>query len=284
MHMSRSLSHIDSLEPRRLLSSANLSIDGQLTVTGNSTGDTVTLQVVPNTISSGLNLKISINSETPREFSLASLAQVRMFLLGGNDTLTVNESGGKIPVKLVIFGGAGKDTINCGSENDDVRGEGDADRINGGEGKNVLRGGDANDKLTGGNNRDVIYGDAGDDTIFAKGGKNVVRGGDGNDVINGGDDSETLDGGAGNDSILANGGNDSVVGRDGNDTLVGGDGNDVLWGIVGADNLQGGNGNDTIWGGLNNDVINGGSGSNKLHQGEDSAIESILKTIDAITS
>ena len=277
--MTRSFSRVDALEPRRLLASTVLSIDGILTITGDNTADTITVGLNAN----GQQVQVMLNGD-PRLFTKTSVKQIRASLLGGNDSLTVLTANGTLGVKLIVNGGDGKDTITGGPENDDFRGDAGDDRIDGGFGKNVIRGGTGNDKLVGGNNRDIIYGDDGDDNIFGKFGRNVLRGGAGNDTIRGGDDNDTIDGGAGNDSIVGNAGSDQLVGRDGNDTILGGAGADVLWGVLGVDDLQGGDGNDTLWGGDGNDVLDGGAGSNKVHQGEDAEITQVLATIDAITS
>lgn len=100
---------------------------------------------------------------------------------------------------------------------------------------------------------DVIVGSAaanrieagdGNDLICGGGGKDTLLGGNGNDRIVGTNDDEWIEGGAGNDTLFANGGTDYLFGDAGTDTLQGGAGNDRLTGGAGADDIDGGDGTD----------------------------------------
>ncbi len=103
--------------------------------------------------------------------------------LGGNDT--IDASGLLTPVRLVLDGGAGNDTIR------------------GGAGADVLVGGDGNDFIDGNRGDDVAFLGAGNDTFqWDPGdGSDVVEGQDGTDMLlfNGANVAETID-------IAANGG------------------------------------------------------------------------------
>ena len=103
--------------------------------------------------------------------------------LGGNDT--IDASGLLTPVRLVLDGGAGNDTIL------------------GGNGADVLIGGDGNDFVDGNRGDDVAFLGAGNDTFqWDPGdGSDVVEGQDGADMLlfNGANVAETID-------IAANGG------------------------------------------------------------------------------
>ncbi|MEB3232913.1 MAG: calcium-binding protein [Leptolyngbyaceae bacterium] len=115
---------------------------------------------------------------------------------------------------------------------------------------------------------DRIEGGDGQDVIKTLGGDDVVAGGDGNDQIalGGGDDIGV--GGLGNDTIKGGGGSDEIYGEDGNDKLSGGGGDDTIFGGVGNDRLQGGGGSDLLDGGVGNDRLQGGGGNDTLIGGE----------------
>ena len=49
--------------------------------------------------------------------TVANTALIRVFGLGGNDTITFNEANGALPAAM-LFGGAGNDTLTGGSGND----------------------------------------------------------------------------------------------------------------------------------------------------------------------
>jgi len=66
--------------------------------------------------------------------TVANVKTVEIFGLGGNDTLTLDETNGALP-KAILYGGAGNDT------------------------------------LTGGSGNDLLFGEAGNDTLLGKGGQ-----------------------------------------------------------------------------------------------------------------
>jgi Ca2+-binding RTX toxin-like protein len=102
----------------------------------------------------------------------------------GNDTITIGRSNGNITVgsqsytasgRIIIFAGAGNDTINVGSS-----------VVNG----LLVDGGDGNDLINGGHGDDILIGGAGNDTLVGDVGRDLLIGGNGSDVIIGdsGDD------------------------------------------------------------------------------------------------
>jgi Ca2+-binding RTX toxin-like protein len=104
----------------------------------------------------------------------------------------------------------------------------------------TLRGNANANNVDGGGGDDQIFGAAGDDSLTGGSGNDAIQGGDGNDFVRGdgyavsaGDDY--LQGNAGDDVLVGNGGNDRLVGGVGNDTLSGGLGGDYLVGNEGAD-------------------------------------------------
>jgi hypothetical protein len=85
---------------------------------------------------------------------VANTALIRVFGLGGDDVITLNEANGALPA-ATLFGGGGNDTITGGSgsdllfggpDNDSLLGKGGFDMLFGGSGNDTLTGGDADDQ------------------------------------------------------------------------------------------------------------------------------------------
>jgi Ca2+-binding RTX toxin-like protein len=109
-----------------------------------------------------------------------------------------------------------------------MRGTGDADVLDGGEGG------------------DLLFGYGGADTLIGGDGQDLIDGGNGDDVANGGTNDDWLAGANGNDSLNGDAGQDVLFGGAGDDTLLGGSGDDALIGSTGADHLFGGSGDDYL--------------------------------------
>jgi Ca2+-binding RTX toxin-like protein len=145
----------------------------------------------------------------------------------------------------LIDGGAGKDTIAGGLGTDTVTYALSAAGVTVNLVSNVNSGGDAaNDSLTGIEN---LVGSALSDSLTGDANANTLDGGAGND---------TLDGGAGavNDSLSGGDNDDSLIGGGGADTISGGDGNDNIdmgAGLSVDDRIDGGAGLDKLF--LNGD-------------------------------
>lgn len=177
---------------------------------------------------------------------------------------------------------------------DDIIGDGLANRLSGGDGNDILDGAGGNDRLLGGAGNDTITGGDGVDTIFGQEGDDVMTGGTGNDFFFGGAGADSHHGGEGIDTvsylastqgtniymgspnfssldatgdtfvsierIFATNFTDRVNGA-GNtsESIFGFGGNDFLWGGQGAvsDSLFGGAGDDYFYYGINEgaDVI-----------------------------
>jgi Ca2+-binding RTX toxin-like protein len=133
--------------------------------------------------------------------------------------------------------------------------------------KVILSGGDGNDTLIGGAMADRLYGEAGNDVLLGRGGNDQIVGGAGDDVAGGDGGNDTVRGESGHDLLVGNAGNDQVFGGDGNDYLNGDAGNDVLYGDAGNDSMYGGSGNDRFYGGYGNDKLVGDAGRDTLHGG-----------------
>ena len=204
-------------------------------------------------------------------------------LLGGAGVDTVDYSNSDRAVTVDLGAGTGKrghaegDVITdienvIGSEYGDVlEGDGNANRLSGGDGNDRLSGRGGDDVLAGGAGADRLFGGAGVDTVSYAGsdlgvwvdlGKGTgewgqaegdviadienVIGSDYTDFLTGGDGANRLDGGAGADELRGGAGNDELWGGAGADELRGGAGNDELWGGAGADKLRGGAGIDWV--------------------------------------
>lgn len=155
------------------------------------------------------------------------------------------------------MGGSGDETLNGGTENDNLFGEGGNDTLNGNDGADNLNGEAGNDILNGGFGNDGFFAGEGNDQLFGNGG---------NDQLNGDVGNDSVDGGFGNDDVFGGTGNDTLRGNDGNDQVIGGAGKDSLYGGKGSDRLTGvdpfipelglGKGEiDTFSGGVNNDIF-----------------------------
>lgn len=180
MKRTRTSQNFESLESRRLLSSAVLHASGQLRISGdNDANDVVMLGLN----SRGDQVDVVMNGGMVKSFARSKVKSVAFHGLSGNDSLSVMEGTRSFGIKVSFYGGDGNDSFKGGSENDWAYGEAGSDTLILGYGRNIAQGGSGNDTLIGGNNRDTIYGNAGDDAIDAGNGTNISDGGSGNDVV-----------------------------------------------------------------------------------------------------
>ena len=235
---------------------------------------------------------------------------------GGTDTASYKSSDDAVQVDLTnagqqaSTGDAEDDTLDSienliGSDNtatgDMLTGDGEANRIEGGDGGDTLRGGA---------NGDFLYGDAGNDRLEGGAGVDELYGGEGDDILEGGADADTLDGGDHNsgagaigdtasykkslnavtvnlsDGLTETGGDaegdtllniENIIGSDHADTLTGNDQ---------ANRLDGGAGVDTVSykNSLNAVQVNLGTGTG-TGDGSDTLlnIENIIGSDDIVT-
>src|SRR5215218_7933133 len=281
--------HLETLEARKyfavtasfspgagLLSVFGDNLDNNITVSRNAAGTIL--------LNGGA---VAVLGGTP---TVANTAQIQVFGLGGNDTLTLNEANGALP-RANLFGGAGNDTLTGGSGNDMLFGQAGNDTLLGKGGTDFLFGGADNDTLTGGDGDDQVFGESGNDRMIWNPGDDtdLNEGGDGNDTVevNGGNGAEqftttangarvrfdrvtpapfAIDIGTSEKLTLnANGGDDSHSATGNLATLIaitvdGGAGNDTLLGSNGADFLLGGDGTDFVDGQQGNDTALLGAG------------------------
>ncbi|WP_374367190.1 hypothetical protein [Dongia sp.] len=230
------------------------------------------------------------------------------------DTLDLSKATGPANVNLAtgafVLNGAALQAVNfenvVGTDDDDqLTGNGDANKLQGGAGDDILKGEGGNDTLTGGAGQNALSGGAGNDTLGGDedvqetafdggtGTDTLIVTSDGDDVvidlahgdIDGGNyDGSTVTGvenlvngspdvavefrGDASANLLAGGNeSDALYGRQGNDTLQGKDGDDYLDGSTGDDHLQGDQGDDDLRGGAGNDLIEGGTGDDSIRAG-----------------
>lgn len=184
----------------------------------------------------------------------------------GNDTFLVNGDEGPD----TFNGGAGFDTVLGGAGDDVIRvstfsGAKTVERIDGGDGLNVIAGTAANNTID--LSETELLNIA---RIDAGSGNDLVTGSSGNDYIFGGDGADTLAGWGGNDVLQGGNANDTLSATTGRNLLDGGAGADRLIGGTSAEFLAGGEGNDTLSPGAGADVIafNRGDGQDVVKAGE----------------
>ena len=237
------------------------------------------------------NGAVAVVGGTP---TVANTAQIRVFGLGGNDVISLNEANGALPAAN-LSGGAGNDVLTGGSGNDQLFGQNGNDTLLGKGGFDLLFGGIDNDTLSGGDADDQVFGQGGDDRMIWNPGDDtdLNEGGDGNDTVevNGGNGAEqfaatangvrvrfdrltpapfAIDiGTSENLTLNANGGEDTFAATGNLAALIkitvdGGAGSDTLLGSNGADLLLGGDGNDFVDGQQGNDVGFLGAGDDRF--------------------
>jgi Ca2+-binding RTX toxin-like protein len=174
----------------------------------------------------------------------------------------------------------------------------------GGRGDDQLLGDGAANRLEGGGGTDLLVGFAGNDTLLGGGGNDALLPGLGNDTVNGGDGVDRLDYSEEDAfswtvNLLSGSATTGVYHQtlsriedvtmgDGNDTVYGDGGSNRIVGLGGHDLLHGGGGNDDLFGGDGDDTLYGGPGEDWMHGGDGDDVflfrdESQLATVDDFT-
>jgi Ca2+-binding RTX toxin-like protein len=183
---------VETLETRRLFTSAVLQPGGTLLIEGNSNDDVITVDLKKKNGQESVRV---VNSRRGNKeeffFKRSSVRRLAIATFGGADhvkisssmTVTARIDGGADDDFLV--GGKRNDTIAGGDGNDKLFGKDGNDNLDGGPGDDRLDAGNGNDTLTGGPGRDRFYGDSANDNFFT---------GDG--------ERDTIDGGTGIDRVV----------------------------------------------------------------------------------
>jgi hypothetical protein len=193
-----------------------------------------------------------------------------VYALGGNDYI----QQGSFNHVAEFYGGDGDDYLQGYNAGDKLVGGAGRDRINAGQGNNVVWGDrdpveygladtEANRQLlaSDGFGAAAVYHPQNlPEASFA----DILSTLTGNDIMYGGPGADSMTLGAGGDYAYGGLGNDTIDGGDGNDRLYGGDGNDRLTGANGNDILSGGEGADWVLGGTGHDVVIGGGGNDTM--------------------
>ncbi|MEY8842214.1 calcium-binding protein, partial [Cribrihabitans sp. XS_ASV171] len=182
--------------------------------------------------------------------------------------------------------------------NDTLRGDNEANMLDGAHGHDLIEGRDGNDRIVTGRGWDTVDGGAGTDMVdFATvvahvtvdlGAGTALSGGETKQIRN----IENVSGSEFDDAITGDAGANLLRGMEGDDRILGLDGDDVIEGGAGADTLNGGGGddritggpeaagadlrdvifagagNDQVDGGAGNDFVNGGFGHDRINGGD----------------
>lgn len=188
----------------------------------------------------------------------------------GNPLVTYDAGGEEVEVDIynvMIFYDTVIENATSGASDDELYGNGVANRLEAGGGHDIVMGDGGADTVLGGSGNDHLYGQSpsggadGADNMSGGEGGDYIQGNAGNDLLDGGVGSDRINGGNNDDNIVGGADNDTINGNVGSDTIVGGEGNDSLRGGQGADAISGGTGNDIVSGDLAADRLSGGEGS-----------------------
>jgi Ca2+-binding RTX toxin-like protein len=139
---------------------------------------------------------------------------------GGSDEVTYRDERRRVRADL-----AAGTAVSAAGERDTLR---SIERLEGGDGADILRGNGV---------RNVIQGQGGDDLIEGRGGADLLQGAEG-PRFKGPPDRDLLRGGSGGDILLGDAGADRLFGGADGDRLVGGLGVDLLDAGPGTDRLR----------------------------------------------
>jgi Ca2+-binding RTX toxin-like protein len=188
------------------------------------------------------------------------------------DAVTADPGGGTNDGNASDGAAGSRDNIN--SDVESLTGGGGADTLTGDGNPNRLRGGNGNDTLSGGGGNDTVEGEGNDDNLAGGAGADVFAGGAGNDTADYSAGPEgvavTVGDGANDGWVQDNFADDvqadieRVVGSAFGDGLIGGSSPVTLLGGNGDDYLQGGSANDRLDGGNGADTMSGAGGSDSL--------------------
>lgn len=295
----RRLPKVEQLESRTVLAVTAAYAGGVVTITGDSSANTIDIDYVED----NGNLYFTLNGDllgstggVVTSFVDALLAsdvdEVNIYAGAGDDTidlLDVNTNAflslATVPILFRSYGGDGDDDIYGSSQ----AFSGDGDPVT-----DYIHGEAGNDWLAGSNGIDVIEGGDGNDSLHGESGSDILYGGSGDDLLTGGAYSDLMYGGSGSDTLYGEDGDDWLYGDDGDLEATTG-GNDTIDAGAGVDFLSGEGGNDTLIaddGLLEYDVVYGGYGDDDVHidevdiaendQGNDTYFALVYNLLDAV--
>ncbi len=193
----------------------------------------------------------------PKGYRNSRCDRIRLLGRGGDDRITVDDSGGRLP-RVVLDGGVGADTLTGGSGDD---------LLTGGRGRDVLRPGAAGtDDLDGGLGADTYLIDAGHPgyaTIIERFGEEGPR----DHLSFAPTATQFVSVSVNTDAIQHVGPYAVEMDYGGIEDLTGGGGDDRLSGGHEANRIAGGPGNDVLYGGDTGlgDVLSGGAGDDRYN-------------------
>lgn len=164
---------IQLLEPRRMLTTIDLSDQGLLTITGGNGNNSISIYGIKNSYA------VQVGNSVLRAYTQSSVKAVIIYGQDGNDNLRANT---RSDCPVILIGGNGNDYLKGGSANDTLDGGNGNDTLIGQNGNDILRGDNGNDSLNGGNGNDFLYG--GLDVLSSTGAfaRNNLAGGAGSDT------------------------------------------------------------------------------------------------------
>lgn len=176
---------VEALEDRQLMASSLMAslTSGVLYIEGTDGDDVIKVTQT--------STQIKVDG-LPATYTPSAVQKIRIFGLGGNDSINLSVSGKVVNKATEVFGG------------------GDNDTILGGSGADYLDGGTGADYIEGRAGNDFLAGDSGNDHLSAGDGNDKIMGGSGNDFLHGGAGADLLDGGSGDDALQGSTGTDTI--------------------------------------------------------------------------
>jgi Ca2+-binding RTX toxin-like protein len=180
---SQSVQPIESLEVRRMLSTATLGAGGVLTLVGGAERNSFYVSFGP-----GGMFNVTDNGAKIGGFKVTTVKKIVVHCGDGNDQVYL----GAIGAPSWIDGGAGDDhlyatdladTILAGDGNDNITAHGGDDSIDGAAGDDSISAGAGNDRVLAGAGRDRVWGHDGNDWADGGPGADLIHGGNGVDSV-----------------------------------------------------------------------------------------------------
>jgi Ca2+-binding RTX toxin-like protein/subtilisin-like proprotein convertase family protein len=253
-HWSKTNLSFELLEDRRVLAVGVIDFDlavGTITFIGDlddTFEDSLTLGVAGGFLTHNATVGNYLNNTDVdpgigvAQFAMVGGTLIRVVTADEIDSVTLND----LTVDTFVDSGNGDDII-------DASGVTAANvTVLGGQGDDILTGADAlspfGDRLEGGDGDDILAGLSGDDRLFGDDGRDQLFGDDGNDVLEGGADEDNISMGTGIDEVDAGSGKDTLnfegapgeffISRLGTNVIINAAGDGSSTGLFGAANIE----------------------------------------------